>query len=353
MPYAVNAPRKTVLIVDDLSENLDVLEGILTPHYRVQVAISGRLAIRIAFSTPPDLILLDVMMPEMDGYTVCRLLKNDERTWEIPVLFVTAKSEEENEIRGFELGAADYLIKPVSSAIILARVKIHLDLHDQRKLLSDQVAVRTAQLLLQNMELAETRQEVIRQLGRAAEYRDNETGMHVIRMSRYVHLLAIHAGLSEPEAELLMLAAPMHDLGKIGIPDHILLKPGNLTVEEFAVIQTHCEMGYRIIGTQKSDILSLGGLVALTHHEKWNGSGYPAKLCGEAIPVMGRLTAIGDVFDALTSVRPYKKAWSVDDALNVISQSAGEQFDPRLVTIFIGLKSEVVEIMQQYQDDVV
>ncbi|MBF0192156.1 MAG: response regulator [Magnetococcales bacterium] len=351
---SVNAPRKTILIVDDLSENLDVLEGILSPYYRVQVAISGRLAIRVALSsTPPDLILLDVMMPEMDGYAVCRFLKNDVRTWEIPILFVTAKSEEENEIRGFEMGAADYLIKPVSSAIVLARVKTHLALHDQRKLLADQVAVRTAQLLVQNMELAETRQEVIRQLGRAAEYRDNETGMHVIRMSRYVHLLAIHAGLSEPEAELLMLAAPMHDLGKIGIPDHILLKPGNLTVQEFSVIQTHCEMGYRIIGTQNCNILSLGGLVALTHHEKWNGSGYPAKLSGEAIPVMGRLTAIGDVFDALTSVRPYKKAWSVDDALNVIAQGAGEQFDPRLVKVFIGLKSEVVEIMQQYQDDVV
>ncbi|MBF0126983.1 MAG: response regulator [Magnetococcales bacterium] len=351
MIHQENTPDKTVLIVDDVSENLDLLKGILAPCYRVQVATSGRLALRVSFSpTPPDLILLDVMMPEMDGYEVCRLLKQDARTWDIPILFVTAKSEEENEIKGFDLGAADYLVKPISPSVVLARVRTHLALNDQRKLLADQVAVRTAQLMIRNIELEETRQEVIRQLGRAAEYRDNETGLHVMRMSRYVQLLALRAGLSEPEAELLMLAAPMHDLGKIGIPDHILLKPGKLTGEEFTVMQTHCEMGYQIIGAQKTAILTLGGLIALTHHEKWNGCGYPGKLAGDAIPIAGRLTAIGDVFDALTSVRPYKKAWSVDDALSLISKEAGEHFDPGLATIFVGSKSVIVEIMERYQE---
>ncbi|MEO5351597.1 MAG: response regulator [Magnetococcus sp. XQGC-1] len=344
-------PQKTILIVDDTPENLDILKGILVAHYRVQVATNGRLAIKIALSpSPPDLILLDVMMPEMDGYEVCRLLKEGERTREIPVLFVTAKSEVADEIQGFELGAADYLVKPVSPPVVLARVKTHLAMHDQKKLLADQVAVRTAQLQVRNLELEETRQEVIRQLGRAAEYRDNETGMHVLRMSRYVRLLALQAGLSEPEAEQLMMAAPMHDLGKIGIPDHILLKPGKLTEEEFAVIQSHCEIGFNIIGQQKSAVLNLGALIALSHHEKWNGRGYPKKLAGEAIPLAGRLTAVGDVFDALTSVRPYKKAWSVDDALALITRDAGEHFDPRLAALFVDMRPAIVAIMEQYQD---
>ncbi|MEO5330394.1 MAG: response regulator [Magnetococcus sp. YQC-5] len=342
---------KTVLIVDDTPENLDILKGILTPQYRVQVATNGRLALKVAFSpSPPDLILLDVMMPEMDGYETCQLLKQDDRTMNIPILFVTAKSGIEDEIKGFELGAEDYLIKPVSPPIVKARVKTHLAMHDQKRHLADQVKVRTAQLMIRNLELEETHQEVIRQLGRAAEFRDNETGMHVMRMSRYVRLLALKAGLSEPEAEQLMMAAPLHDLGKIGIPDHILLKPGKLTDEEFAIIQTHCEVGFNIIGEQRAEILNLGALIALTHHEKWNGRGYPKKLAGTDIPLAGRLCALGDVFDALTAVRPYKKAWSVDDALALIRKEAGEHFDPGLAMLFIELKPQLIEIMERYQD---
>ncbi|MBF0461830.1 MAG: response regulator [Magnetococcales bacterium] len=345
-------PNKSVLIVDDVPENLDVLKGILESRYRVQVATNGRIALKVAFSPhPPDLILLDVMMPELDGYEVCRLLKQAERTRDIPILFVTAKSEVEDELAGFNLGAADYLVKPVSPPVVLARVKTHLAMHDQKKLLADQVAVRTAQLQVRNIELEETHMEVIHQLGRAAEYRDNETGLHVMRMSRYVRLLALHAGLSEPEAELLLLAASMHDLGKIGIPDHILLKPGKLTENEFAVVQTHCDMGCRIIGKPRSAILTLGASIALTHHEKWNGRGYPNNHPGAVIPLEGRLSAIGDVFDALTSVRPYKTAWSVDAALELIAQEAGEHFDPRLAAIFVGLKNEIIEIMEQYQEN--
>ena len=343
--------QKTILIVDDTPENLDVLKGILSPLYRVQIATNGRLALRIALSpSPPDLILLDVMMPEMDGYEACRHLKENEKTRDIPVLFVTAKSEVADEAKGFELGAADYLTKPVNPPIVLARVKTHLAMHDQRKLLADQVALRTAQLQVRNMELEETRIEVLNQLGRAAEYRDNETGMHVLRMSRYTRLLALKSGLSEPEADLLMHAAPMHDVGKIGIPDHILLKPAKLTDEEFNVIKTHPEVGYKIIGPQSAEVLKTGGEIAYTHHEKWNGAGYPRKLKGEEIPLAGRLSAVGDVFDALTSVRPYKKAWTVDDALALIAREAGEHFDPRLANLFIGCKSEVVAIMNRYRE---
>lgn len=344
-------PQKTILIVDDTPENLDVLKGILSMRYRIQIATNGRLALRIAFSPfPPDLILLDVMMPEMDGYEVCRHLQENEKTCNIPILFVTAKSDIDDETKGFELGASDYLVKPVSPPIVLARVKTHLAIHDQKKLLADQVALRTAQLQIRNMELEETRIEVINQLGRASEYRDNETGMHVMRVSRYTRLLALRSGLSEPEADLLMHAAPMHDLGKIGVPDHILLKPGKLTDEEFNIIRTHPEIGYKIIGKQSSELLVLGGVIALSHHEKWNGCGYPGKLRGEEIPLAGRLVAVVDVFDALTSKRPYKKTWAVDDALALIVKEAGEHFDPNLANLFVEIKSEIIEIMNQYQD---
>ncbi|MBF0587860.1 MAG: two-component system response regulator [Magnetococcales bacterium] len=342
---------KTILIVDDTPENLDVLKGILSPYYRLKIATNGRLALKIAFSpNPPDLILLDIMMPEMNGYEACRLLKENDKTQNIPILFVTAKSEVEDETKGFEMGAADYLVKPVSPPIVLARVKTHLGMHDQRKLLADQVAMRTQQLQSRNQELQETRIEVIRQLGRAAEYRDNETGMHIMRMSRYTKLLALRHGLSEPEAELLQQAAPMHDLGKIGIRDDILLKPGKLSDEEFTVIKSHTIIGKEIIGEQSAEVLNLGALIAYTHHEKWNGRGYPRGLKGEEIPLMGRLAAVADVFDALTSSRPYKKAWTVDDALSLIAREAGEHFDPKLAPLFVTLRPEIESIMLRYQE---
>ncbi|MBF0381369.1 MAG: two-component system response regulator [Magnetococcales bacterium] len=347
-----NKLQKTVLVVDDTPENLHVLKELLSPFYRIQIAVNGRLAIKIALSpVKPDLILLDIMMPDMDGYEVCRHLKKDERTRDIPILFVTAKSGVDDETKGFELGAADYLIKPISPPVVLARVNTHLSMSDQKKLLADQVATRTAQLNVRNSELEQTRIEVINQLGRAAEYRDNETGMHVLRMSRFVRLLALKSGLSEPEADELMHAAPMHDVGKIGIPDNILLKPGKLTAAEFDIIKTHPEMGFNIIGPQDSKLLCLGGEIAYTHHEKWNGKGYPRQLKGEGIPLSGRLCAIADVYDALTSVRPYKKGWAVDDALGLIAREAGEHFDPRLAELFVGLKSEILEIMAKYHDD--
>ncbi|MBF0448470.1 MAG: response regulator [Magnetococcales bacterium] len=343
--------RKSVLVVDDTPENLDILKGILNPYYRVLVATNGRLALKIAFSaTPPDLILLDVMMPIMDGFEICRLLQADDRTRQIPILFVTAKAEVADEKLGFDLGAADYLIKPISPPIVLARVKTHLALNDQKKHLADQVEKRTLELQERNLELEKTRLEVIRQLGRAAEYRDNETGMHIIRMSRFTQLLALKTGMSEPEAEILFQAAPLHDVGKIGIPDAILLKPGKLTPDEFKVIQSHPKIGWNIIGQQNAAILKLGGIIAYSHHEKWNGHGYPRGLAGESIPLEGRLAAIGDVFDALTSIRPYKKSWSVDDTLALIKQETGEHFDPRLAQAFIEMRPEIIKIMEQYQD---
>lgn len=344
--------KKTVLIVDDVQSNIDVLKGILGGSYNVRVATGGRLALKVAFSpSPPDLILLDVMMPEVDGYEVCRQLKKDERTRGIPVIFVTARSEVRDEIYGLSLGAVDYLSKPVSAPIVLARVKSHLALYDRSSQLESMVQERTASLQIKSDELEETRLEIIRCLGRAAEYRDNETGMHVIRLGYFVKLLASKAGLTDHEAKKLMHASMMHDTGKIGVPDNVLLKPGKLTSEEFDIIKTHPQIGAFIIGEHKSDLLMLAREIALTHHEKWNGKGYPNGLKGEAIPFAGRLTAIADIFDALTSVRPYKKAWSVDEALDLIQKEAGEALDPKLVPIFVGLRTEIEKIMQTFRDE--
>ena len=342
---------KSILVVDDTTENLAIMEEILKPFYRVQVATDGRLAIKIALlPTPPDLILLDLMMPHMDGYEACQILKNNAQTQKIPIIFVTAKLDVEDETRGFSLGAADFIRKPVSPPVVLARVKTHLAINDQMKLLEDQVELRTAQLRIQALELNENRLDVIRQLGQAAEYRDNETGMHIQRMSRYTNLLALRAGVNESEAEIMRYAAMMHDIGKVGIPDRILLKPDKLTVDEFEQMKTHTMMGNKIIGQQKSPLLQWGAIGAMTHHEKWNGRGYPQGLSGEEIPFISRFIALADVFDSLTSKRPYKEPWSVDHSLELIQREAGEHFDPKLAYLFLELKPELLRIMEIFKD---
>ncbi len=344
--------KKSILVVDDNQANIDVLKGILGDQYTVKVATSGRLALKAVFAaTPPDLILLDVMMPEMDGYEVCRLLKADGRTQHIPIIFVTARADAKDETHGFSTGAADYLIKPVSAPVVLARVKTHLALYDRSRHLEGLVQERTADLLAKSRELEESRLEITRCLGRAAEYRDNETGTHVIRLSFYVRLLAHNAGLTDVEADRMMAASIMHDVGKIGIPDNILLKPAKLTPEEFDIVKQHAQIGADIIGEHKSDLLRLSRLTALTHHEKWNGKGYPGGLKGEAIPLAGRLTAIADIFDALTSVRPYKQAWGVDEAMEHIRKEGGESLDPGLAALFIELRAEVEKIMKTFRDE--
>ncbi len=344
--------KKTVLVVDDNQANIDVMKGILAKHHIVRVATSGRLALKAVFTAHlPDLILLDVVMPEMDGYEVCSLLKADERTRHIPIIFVTAKSDVKDETYGFSIGAADYLVKPVSAPVVLARVNTHLKLYDRERHLEGLVQERTADLLAKGRELEESRLEITRCLGRAAEYRDNETGMHVVRLGFYVKMLAMRAGLTEQEAERMMYASIMHDIGKIGIPDNILLKPAKLTSEEFEIIKQHTHIGAHIIGEHKPDLLQLSRLTALTHHEKWDGTGYPNRLAGEDIPLVGRLTAIADVFDALTSVRPYKQAWSVDDAMECIRDEAGKSLDPNLAALFLELRPEIEEIMGAFRDD--
>ena len=337
--------RQTILVVDDTPANIDLLVGCLKTHYNVKAATRGEKALQIVRSgDPPDMILLDVMMPGMDGYEVCRRLKEDFTTRHIPVIFVTAKIGVEDEIHGFSLGAVDYITKPISPPIVQARVRTHLALHDQNRELEFKVSRRTA-------ELHETRLQIIQRLGRAAEYKDNETGMHVIRMSHYARLLGLAVGMREREADLLFDAAPMHDIGKIGIPDRILQKPGKLDRDEWAIMRTHCQIGAEILGDAGgSELLEMARVVALTHHEKWDGSGYPNGLAGESIPRVGRIVAVADVFDALTSARPYKPAWPVERAIEFLEKGAGSHFDPRLVASFLAALPRVLEVRERYQE---
>lgn len=329
--------KATVLIVDDTPENIDILVGILSDDYKIKVAIDGPRALALVAKSRPDLILLDVMMPGMNGYEVCKLLKQDPLTSHIPVIFVTALSEVADETQGFALGAVDYITKPVSAAVVKARVKTHLALYDQKRLLEQQVKIRT-------QELEATRFEIIRRLGRAAEYKDNETGLHVVRMSHYARLLAIKLGLPDTFCDLIFNAAPMHDIGKIGTPDAVLKKPGKLNAEEWAIMQQHAVIGAEIIGEHDDPLLTMARRIALTHHEKWDGAGYPYGLVGEDIPLEGRIVAIADVFDALTSQRPYKPAWTIEATMELLESEAGKHFDPKLVAEFKQILLQVVEI---------
>ncbi|PTA51239.1 two-component system response regulator [Shewanella morhuae] len=329
--------KATVLIVDDTPENIDILVGILSDDYKIKVAIDGPRALALVAKSRPDLILLDVMMPGMNGYEVCKLLKQDPLTSHIPVIFVTALSEVADETQGFALGAVDYITKPVSAAVVKARVKTHLALYDQKRLLEQQVKIRT-------QELEATRFEIIRRLGRAAEYKDNETGLHVVRMSHYARLLAIKLGLPDTFCDLIFNAAPMHDIGKIGTPDAVLKKPGKLNAEEWAIMQQHAVIGAEIIGEHDDPLLKMARRIALTHHEKWDGSGYPCGLAGENIPLEGRIVAVADVFDALTSQRPYKPAWTIEATMELFENEAGKHFDPKLVAEFKQILPQVIEI---------
>ncbi|MDG9784075.1 two-component system response regulator [Metapseudomonas otitidis] len=324
-------PRQCLLLVDDEPTNLQVLRHILQDDYRLLFAKDGPKALELAGRERPALVLLDVMMPGMTGHDVCQQLKNDPATREIPVIFVTALADTEDEAKGFEVGAVDYITKPVSPAIVKARVRTHLS-------------------LVRMDELKRTRLEIVQRLGLAAEYKDNETGLHVIRMSHYSRILARALGWSEADCDDLLNAAPMHDVGKIGIPDAVLRKPGKLDADEWAVMRQHVSIGANIIGEHPSGLLRMAQRIALTHHEKWDGSGYPNGLAGEGIPIEGRIVAIADVFDALTSERPYKQAWPVEEAVAFLREQSGQHFDPDLVELFIQQLPAVLEVKARWAE---
>ncbi len=349
----MSTPAKpTVLVVDDTALNLQVATGILRERHTALAATDGQKALDIVAKRPDiQLILLDIMMPGMDGYEVCRHLKADPVTARIPVIFLTALNSTEDERKGFEAGAVDFINKPFQPETLLARVRTHLALYAQERHLDGLVRERTAALEAKTVELESTRLQVIRQLGRAAEFKDDDTGTHVIRMSHYSRLLAEAAGLSSDRVDLIYKASPMHDIGKLGIADSILKKPGKLTDEEFAAMQKHPAIGAGIIGRQGSELLEVARVVALTHHEKWNGRGYPRGKVGEDIPIEGRIVAIADVFDALTSTRPYKPAWTIERTLEVMTKDAGTHFDPSLIPVFFERLPDILAVKQQYGEE--
>lgn len=355
----------TLLIVDDEPVNLEVLARLLQPAYRVRAANSGERALHIAASDPrPDLILLDVMMPGMNGYEVLARLKGNPATRDIPVIFVTAMSATEDEGHGLELGAVDYITKPLRAAIVLARVRTQLALKRASDWLKDQNAFLEVEVACR-MEENELIQTVsIRALAHLAETRDPETGNHILRTQGYVHLLATRlryhprfvALFTERHIELMARSAPLHDIGKVGIPDCILLKPGKLTPEEWDIMKTHAQLGAEAIEHAEQDIehevefLALAKEIARWHHEKWDGSGYPDGLAGEAIPVSARLMAVADVFDALISPRVYKQPMTFDAARDIIAAGRGQHFDPDVTDAFLAGFEEFMSIAQRHRD---
>lgn len=337
--------RPTILVADDSPQNIELLSRVLGQDYRIKVATSGDKALKIAYSEePPDLILLDIMMPDLSGHEVCRRIKANPDRRRIPIIFVTAMSTVEDESLGLSLGAVDYITKPISPPLVQARVRTHLALYDQSRELERMVAQRTS-------ELVATRQQIIRRLGRAAEFKDNETGNHVVRMSHICRLVAQQAGLGPEAVQLLFQTAAMHDVGKIGIPDEILLKPGPLDAEERKIVRQHPQIGADIIGRHDNELLATARTIALTHHERWDGGGYPQGLKGEQIPLFGRIVAIADVFDALMNRRPYKEAMSASQALAVMAEERGGAFDPMLLDCFFQQQFEILRIMDLYSDE--
>lgn len=323
--------QPSILIVDDEPVNLKVLKQLLQDEYCLSFAKSGEDALVLIARERPNLILLDVMMPGMTGLEVCHRLKQDPATQHIPVIFVTALSDETDETTGFEYGAVDYITKPISPAVVRARIRTHLS-------------------LIRAEDLQRTHLELIRRLGRAAEYKDNETGLHVMRMSHASRRIALQLGFSNAFADDLLNVAPMHDIGKIGIPDHILLKPGRLDEDELVIMRAHPTIGASILANSSSPLIELAHSVALYHHEKWDGTGYPHGLKGEDIPIEARIVAVADVFDALTSKRPYKEAWSAERALAEMNAQKGRHFDPKVVDALVACLPDILAINQQWEE---
>jgi putative two-component system response regulator len=359
--------KHTLLIVDDTPENLTVLGEILMPYYRVRVAANGQRALQVAASEPtPELILLDIMMPDLDGYQVLTALRQNPKTKDIPVIFVTALDAEEDEAKGLDLGAADYIAKPLRPAIVLARVRTQLELKIARDRMRNQNEWLESEVTRRMAENQRIQDAAMRTLASIAEVRDRETGLHILRTQEYVRVLAETLAKDSPYAKdlspeqitLYSKAAVLHDLGKVGIPDSILLKPGKLTADEFETMKKHAKMGADAIWHALSEEKDTTGLeflfvamdIAHYHHEKWDGTGYPDGLAGADIPLPARLMAMADVYDAVISPRVYKNAFSPDKAASIIIENSGTHFDPVLVDAFKQCQSTFEQIARDYVD---
>ncbi len=357
--------KATVLVVDDTPDNLSLMSGLLKDDYKVKVANSGEKALKIAQSdSPPDLILLDIMMPGMDGYEVCQHLKRDPATRDIPVIFLTAKAEVEDEKKGLELGAVDYITKPISPPIVMARVKNHLVIKASADFLRDKNDYLELEVAKRTREVMAIQDVTILAMASLAETRDSDTGNHIRRTQFYVKVLAeklqthprFSALLTDSYITMLFKSAPLHDIGKVGIPDHILLKPGRFEPHEFEIMKTHTTLGRDAIEHAEQQLgtnvefLSMAKDIALSHQEKWDGSGYPDKLAGETIPLSARLMAVADVYDALISRRVYKEGMPHEKAVTIIIEGKGTHFDPDMVDAFAALQDEFRAIAKRYAD---
>ena len=323
-------PNGPILVVDDDPTNLTTLRQILEQSYRLVFACNGEEALVAVAKHHPSLILLDIQMPDMDGYEVCKRLKKNPSFENIPVIFVTSLSDMGNESAGFGVGCVDYLTKPVSADIVHARVKTHLS-------------------LVRNSQLQASYRDAVFMLGEAGHYNDNDTGEHIWRMAAYSRVLAKSLDWSDEDADLLEMAAPMHDTGKIGVPDSVLRKPGKLTPEEWSIMQSHSRIGYEILSKSDAPLFVLAAEIALHHHEKWDGTGYPDGLSGTQISEAARIIAIADVFDALSMVRPYKEAWPLDRILSYMHDNAGNHFDPDFLKQFLDNQAEIMKVKAQWE----
>ncbi len=358
--------KPTVLVVDDTPDNLSLMSGLLKDKYKVKIANNGERALKVVMTgTLPDIILLDIMMPVMDGYETCRQLKANPETKDVPVIFLTAKAEVEDEIKGFELGAVDYITKPISPPIVLARVHTHLQLKRIRDYLKDKNEFLENEVQKRTREVVAVQEVTILAMASLAETRDNDTGNHIRRTQFYIRALAEklrnherfrHLLNDDKTIDLLFKSAPLHDIGKVGIPDAILLKPGRFTPEEFEIMKSHTTLGRdAILAAERRLGLELPFLtyakeIAYTHQEKWDGTGYPEGLSGDDIPISGRLMAVADVYDALICRRIYKEGMSHEKAVGIILESKGSHFDPDVVDAFMEIAGEFKEIAKRFED---
>ncbi len=333
----------SILVVDDCPDSIRLLGDVLHPDYEVLVATDGDRALDLARQAGINLVMLDIMMPGKGGYEVCRKLKQDPHTAGIPVIFTTALTAREDECYGFSVGAADYITKPFNPSIVRARVQAQIALHDRNLEMRRQVEASLT-------ELRQTQLEILKGLGRTAKFKDDETGHHITRMSHYSRIIAEEMKLPAQWSQLLFQTAPMHDIGKIGVPDAILHKAGRLDDEEWEVMKRHCRYGVEILGDSGSELVETARQIAHTHHEKWDGSGYPRGLAGKDIPLAGRIVAVADVFDALTSRRSYKEGWPVEKALAYIDRESDRHFDPNVVSRFQEALPRILEIHARYVD---
>lgn len=360
------AQKPTVLLVDDTPDNIALLSALLKDRYKIKIATNGVKALQIANTAPhPDLILLDVMMPEMDGHETCRRLKAAPETVDIPVIFLTSRIQPEDEELGLSLGAADYITKPISPPIVLARVATQLNLKKARQLLQDQNRHLEHLVEERTRQLVQMQEATILAMASLAETRDNETGNHIRRTQAYVKALAQQLRthprfshvLTDENIELLFKSAPLHDIGKVGVPDRILLKPGRLDPEEFEIMKLHTVYGRDAILAVESHLGGSNGFlvfareIAYSHQEKWDGSGYPEGLKGDDIPVSARLMAVADVYDALISRRVYKPAFSHEESVRIMKEGRGSHFDPDILDAFLHIEEAFRAIARQYSDD--